>query len=71
MPNTGKNIETILNVTAVPVSAVATMGFPNPPVFTVEANLVTVVIPCIAEAVPPPATIAKTHVMSGLTSIIV
>ncbi len=64
----GTNIANELNVIAVPVSAVATAGFPNPAVFTDDANLVVVVRPCIAAALPVPAIIASTVVIIGLKS---
>ena len=61
----GKKMDKEVNVIAVPVSALATMGFPNPAVFTDDANRVIVVIPCIAVAVPPPAIMAKIIVNVG------
>lgn len=70
-PTIGKKIDIVLSANAIPVSAVATIGLPRPAVFTDDAKRVTVVIPCMADAVPPPAIIAKTHVISGLTSMIV
>ena len=61
----GKKIANELKVIAVPVSAVETTGFPKPAVFTDEASLVMVVIPCMAVAVPPPAIIANPQVSIG------
>ena len=65
---TGRKMDSALIPIAVPVSAVETTGFPIPAVFTEEANRVTVVIPCMAEAVPPPAIKANIQVIIGLIS---
>lgn len=54
-----------LNVIAVPVSAVETTGFPNPTVLTDDAKRVVVVIPCITDAEPLPAIIARIVVIVG------
>ena len=50
---------------AVPVSIVETTGLPSPPVVAVDANLVALDEPAIAVAVPPPAIIARDHVITG------
>ena len=44
------------------------MGFPKPPVVTVDASLVVLEVPAITAAVPPPAIIASDHVTTGLKS---
>lgn len=53
---------------AVPVSIVDTTGLASPPVVAVDVKRVVVVAPFIAVAVPPPATMARTHVTIGLKS---
>ena len=63
---TGRTIDITDNITEVPVSTVDITGFPIPAVVTVEASLVALDVPAIAAAVPPPAIIAKVHVISGL-----
>jgi hypothetical protein len=50
-------------------SAVAMMGFPRPPVKTVECALRIPVNPCVRPAIPPPATTAAVHFSIGGTSI--
>jgi hypothetical protein len=55
---TGAKIEAVLTTAAVPVSTVATIGLPKPPVVAVEANLPVAPAPFMAVAVPPPAMIA-------------
>ena len=65
-PTIGKKIDTIEVTTAVPVSTVEITGFPIPAVVAVDANRVASEAPEIAAAVPPPAIIAKAHVISGL-----
>ncbi len=62
----GSTIEMIDITIAVPVSIKETTGLPIPPVVAAEVNLVALVVPEIAAAVPPPAIIAKAHVISGL-----
>ena len=54
---------------AVPVSIVETTGFPRPPVVAVEASLLVAEAPLIAEAVPPPAIIARVQVIRGSISV--
>ena len=56
---------------AVPVSKVETTGLPNPPVVLVEVSLVAADDPAIAVAVPPPAMIARDHVITGSKSAMV
>ncbi len=68
---TGKNNDTIDIMIDVPVSTVDTTGLPTPPVVAVDANRVTLDVPDIIAAVPPPAIIARVHVISGLKSTIV
>lgn len=63
---TGKTNEIIVITIEVPVSTIETTGFPIPAVVTVDASLVALEVPEIAIAVPPPAIIAKAHVISGL-----
>ena len=55
-------------IVAVPVSTVETIGLPSPPVVAVEVNRVAAVAELIAAAVPPPAIMAKPHVIKGLKS---
>ena len=69
--NMGIKIETIDITTAVPVSTVETIGLAMPPVVAVEASLVVADDPAMAAAVPPPAIMAKDHVITGLKSEIV
>jgi hypothetical protein len=57
---TGKNIEKDDISIDVPVSTVEIIGFAIPPVVAVDA-----VVPLITDAVPPPAIIAKAHVIIG------
>jgi len=66
--NIGKKIETIDITIEVPVSIVETTEFPIPAVDTVEPNLVALAELFIVAAVPPPAMIAKAHVITGLKS---
>lgn len=54
-----------------PVSTVETTGFPIPAVETDECNRVAPEAVLIAAAVPPPAIIAKAHVITGLKSVTV
>jgi hypothetical protein len=61
----GTKMEAVLTATAAPVSTVDTNGFANPPVAPVEANLPVAFAPLMAVAVPPPAIMAKDHVMTG------
>ncbi len=65
-PTTGKKIDTIEVIKAVPVSMVETIGFPNPAVVAVDASRVAPEAPEIAAAVPPPAIMANAQVISGL-----
>lgn len=67
----GAKIEAVETTTAVPVSTVETTGFAKPPVVAVEVSLPAALAPFIAEAVPPPAIIAKDHVITGSKSAIV
>ena len=67
-PTRGRKIEKIDKVMAAPVSIVDTTGLPSPPVVAVDANLVALDEPAIAVAVPPPAIIARDHVMTGFKS---
>ena len=62
----GSTIEMNDITIAVPVSIKETTGLPIPPVVTVDVNLVTPELPDMIAAVPPPAIIAKAHVISGL-----
>ena len=67
-PTIGRKTETIDKSIEVPVSTVETTGFPKPPVVVVDASRVTLDDPAIADAVPPPAIIAKAQVITGLKS---
>jgi len=62
---TGAKIAAVVTTVAVPVSTADTSGFPNPPVVAVDTNLPEAEAPLIAEAVPPPAIIARDHVTTG------
>ena len=62
---TGAKMEATVTTAAVPVSTVANTGFAKPPVVVVDANLPVAPAPFIAVAVPPPAIIAKDHVITG------
>ena len=62
---TGTNIAVSETTVAVPVSIVETTGLPNPPVVAVEARRLVAEAPFIAEAVPPPAMIARDQVTRG------
>lgn len=64
----GAKIEATVTTAAVPVSTVAITGFAKPPVVAVDANLPVAPAPLIAVAVPPPAIIAKDHVITGSKS---
>ncbi len=64
----GMKIENTDMSTEVPVSMVATIGFPIPPVVAVDINRVAPELPATAAAVPPPAIIAKAQVIGGLKS---
>lgn len=64
----GANIDAAETTTAVPVSTVANTGFATPPVVTEDANRPVAPADLIAVAVPPPAIIAKDHVMTGSKS---
>lgn len=66
--NMGRNIEIIDMKIEVQVSIIEIPGLANPPVVAVEANLVVADDPAIVAAVPPPAIIAKNHVITGLKS---
>ena len=61
----GKNIEAVVTTAAVPVSTVETIGLATPPVVAVEVSLPAALAPFIAEAVPPPAIIARDQVTTG------
>ena len=67
----GANIDAAETTIAVPVSTVDTMGFATPPVVAVEVNLPAAFAPLIADAVPPPAMMAKDQVTTGSKSAIV
>lgn len=71
MAKMGKKIASIDINTDVPVSIVDTIGFPNPPVEEVDVNLAALEAPEMAAAVPPPAIMARDHVIIGLKSAIV
>ena len=62
----GRNIARIDITREVPVSTTEITGFAIPAVDTVDVNRVAPEAPEIAAAVPPPAIIAKAHVISGL-----
>ncbi len=64
----GAKIDAVVTKSAVPVSTVETTGFARPPVAAVEANLLVAPAPFMAEAVPPPAMIAKDQVTTGSKS---
>ena len=64
----GNRIEIAETTKVVPVSTVETTGFAIPPVLTVDANLVALVVTATAAAVPPPAIIANAQVITGLKS---
>ncbi len=61
----GKKTEKIDNIIDVPVSTVVIIGFAKPPVVTVEVSRAETTVPFIADAVPPPAIIAKAQVITG------
>ena len=61
-------IENIDITIDVPVSTVETIGFAIPPVVAVDVKRAALDVPAITAAVPPPAIIAKAHVISGLKS---
>ena len=67
-PTIGKNIEKTVMTEDVAVSTVDTNGFPNPAVETDEESRVAPEAVLIAAAAPPPAMIAKAHVITGLKS---
>jgi len=62
---TGKKMDAVETTAAVPVSKVETMGFAIPPVVAVDVSLPAAFAPFIAEAVPPPAIMAKDQVTTG------
>lgn len=64
----GIKIEIIDITREVPVSKVETIGLAKPPVEIVDVNLVVLEVPAMAAAVPPPAIIAKDHVIMRLKS---
>lgn len=66
--STGRNIERIDITSEVPVSTTEITGFAIPAVETVDVSRVAPEAPEMAAAVPPPAIIAKAHVISGLRS---
>lgn len=57
--------------TAPPVSTVETTGFPRPAVLTEDVNRVPAEALLTTLAVPPPAMMAKTHVIIGESSAMV
>ena len=61
----GTRIEAVETATAVPVSIVDITGLAIPPVVVLEVTLPTAFAPFMAVAVPPPAIMAKDHVMTG------
>ncbi len=65
MPKIGKKIDTVDIIIDVPVSTVETIGLAMPPVVAVDVSRVEAVVVLTAEAVPPPAIIAKDHVIIG------
>ncbi len=67
----GTKIEAVETATAVPVSTVDTSGLATPPVVADDVSLPAALAPLIAVAVPPPAIIAKDHVITGSKSVTV
>ena len=67
----GKKMEAVETIAAIPVSTVETTGLAIPPVVAVEVNLPAALAPLIAEAVPPPAIMAKDQVTTGSKSAMV
>jgi len=61
----GTNIDAVETATAVPVSTTDTTGLAKPPVVADEVNRPAALAPFIIVAVPPPAIIAKAHVVTG------
>ena len=64
----GKNRDSNDMTTEPPDSTVETTGFAIPPVVAVDDKRNNDTLPLIAEAVPPPAMIAKAHVKTGFIS---
>ena len=64
----GKKMDATETTAAVPVSTVETKGFAKPPVVAVEVSLPVALAPLMAEAVPPPAIMAKDQVTTGSRS---
>ena len=64
----GKNIDKNVIAIALNISTKLKNTFPMPAVAVVEANLVTLVLPEIIEAVPPPAMAAILHLSKGSIS---
>jgi len=68
--NNGKRIARTETPIDADVSVVETIGFPRPPVANEEAPLVIVVKLLTNPAAPPPAIIAKVHLIKGSISTI-
>lgn len=68
MAITGRKIETIAITIDDPVSTVETIGLPIPAVDTDDVSRVAPDALFMTAAVPPPAIIAKAHVITGLKS---
>lgn len=66
--NKGMNMDVMVMIIEVPFSTAETTGFITPAVVAVDVKRVTLEVPEIAAAVPPPAIIAKAHVITGLKS---
>lgn len=64
----GAKRDKMVTTKAVPVSTADIMGFANPPVVAVDANLLVAEAPLMAVAVPPPAMMAKVQVIKGSKS---
>ena len=64
----GAKIEAVDTTNAVPVSTVDTRGLATPAVVAVDVNLPAALAPFMAEAVPPPAIIARDQVTTGSKS---
>ncbi len=66
--NIGKTMAITDIIKAIIFSILANILLPKPAVETVDVNRDTLDVPLIADAVPPPAIIAKVHVNTGLNS---
>lgn len=64
----GAITETTATTKAIVVSKNEIIGFPNPAVVVVEAIRLVAEAPFMAVAVPPPAMMAKDHVITGSIS---